>query len=59
MSCGTCDFDSHSSKEEKNEQFKCKSCGSISDKQEDCCDSPKEKLCACGSQKYAKECCEV
>lgn len=47
--------------EEKN-QYKCKSCASTSPEDEGggtCCGQSREKVCTCGSTKYAKECCEA
>jgi len=59
MSCGSCG-PSVSEKKEEKEQYKCKSCGSVSDDGAgECCGTEREKVCSCGSGKYAKECCEA
>lgn len=58
MTCGHCDS-SGSEKEKKEVKFKCEKCGSVSkDAAGECCGAPREKVCACGSGKYAKDCCE-
>lgn len=59
MSCGCCG-PSTSQEEEKKDQYKCKSCGSISEGEPgECCGAKREKVCSCGSGKPAKECCEA
>lgn len=41
-------------------KYKCKSCNSVSeDEAEECCGATREKVCSCGSEKYAKDCCEA
>lgn len=58
MSCGSCGSSS-SKDEEKKDQYKCKSCGSTSEEEAGtCCGAPREKVCSCGSGKYAKDCCK-
>lgn len=45
---------------EEKDQYKCKSCGSTAPESEEgggCCGQSREKVCTCGSGKYAKECC--
>lgn len=58
--CGCCGCGSSASKEEKKNQYKCQSCGSLSREEAgECCGAKRENVCDCGSGKYTKDCCEA
>lgn len=46
--------------EENKVSYQCRSCESTSESTPgECCGKQREKLCSCGSGKYASECCEA
>lgn len=63
--CKSCGFTSAEQGEhcgapmEKSEMYKCASCGAEAEAPGEHCGAPMEKLCACGSDKFSKDCCEV
>lgn len=57
--CSNCGCSSSPEQGEKKNQYKCKSCGTVYEQEGECCGGSREKTCACGSGKYATECCEA
>ena len=63
--CATCGFSSPEGGEHcgapmaKESMYKCKSCDREAAEGGECCGGSMEKVCACGSGKYAADCCEA
>lgn len=63
--CASCGFNSEEAGEHcgapmaKAEQYKCATCGAESDAPGEHCNVPMDKMCACGSGNFSKDCCEM